>query len=101
MESSDKDYSCTRCNTRLNYPAGTKPARADDCPSCKTDLHSCIQCEHYDPAAYNQCRESQAERVVDKERANFCDYFTLARGRDSSGNQQEQDARKKLDDLFK
>jgi len=23
----------------------------------------------------NSCRENQADRVVDKERSNFCDYF--------------------------
>jgi hypothetical protein len=24
---------------------------------------------------YNACRETQAERVLDKERSNFCDFF--------------------------
>jgi hypothetical protein len=52
--------------------------RRDGCPSCGVDLHSCRQCRFYDVAAYNACREPQAERVVDKERANFCDWFATA-----------------------
>ena len=35
----------------------------------------CLNCEHHDRAYNNQCRESQADRVVDKEKFNFCDYF--------------------------
>jgi hypothetical protein len=42
-----------------------------------------------------------AERVVDKDRRNFCDYFYLeGTGRVKAGDSKE-DARKKLDDLFK
>jgi hypothetical protein len=32
----------------------------------------------HDARAYNQCAEPQAERVVDKAHANFCDYFSPA-----------------------
>ncbi len=45
------------------------------CPSCGSYLHSCIQCEFYDPYAHNQCREPSAEFVADKEASNFCEYF--------------------------
>ena len=41
-----------------------------------------------------------AERVVDKDRANFCDYFSLGAGGGGAGEDQDA-ARKKLDDLFK
>jgi len=30
--------------------------------------------------ANNQCRESSADRVVDKERSNFCDWFKPGNG---------------------
>lgn len=30
---------------------------------------------HFDKNAHNQCHEPMADRVVDKETANFCDYF--------------------------
>ncbi len=52
--------------------------RRDTCSKCGVDLHSCRQCRFYDPRAYNECSEPQAERVLDKIRSNFCDYFTPA-----------------------
>ncbi len=39
-------------------------------------LAVCKNCKNYDRAAYNECREPQADIVKEKDRANFCDYFT-------------------------
>lgn len=80
---------------------GGKAARGDECPNCHTDLHCCYNCTHYDRSAYNECREPQAERVVDKDRRNFCDYFRFAEDRKGGANTAADDAKKKLDDLFK
>ncbi|MCX8043548.1 MAG: hypothetical protein N3B18_05405 [Desulfobacterota bacterium] len=63
---------CFLCNRKIDQ---TRIGRTDVCPFCNADLHCCLNCRHYDAGAYNQCRESQAERIIDKERANFCDYF--------------------------
>jgi hypothetical protein len=49
--------------------------RQDHCDHCGRDTHACKNCEHHDRAYNNECRESSAERVVDKEKANFCDHF--------------------------
>lgn len=49
--------------------------RRDEC-ECGADLHCCKNCAHYDPRAYNECKEPQADRILEKERANFCDHFT-------------------------
>ena len=49
--------------------------RLDSCESCGRDTHVCKNCEHYDLAFNNECRESQADRQVEKEKSNFCDYF--------------------------
>ena len=71
----------------------------DRCPKCDRPLHICLNCDFHDPAYNNQCRETQAERVVDKDRANFCDYFAPKSGTAKhvvSGS----DARAKLDALF-
>jgi len=76
-----------------------KVFRRDECPHCRRDLHVCVQCRFYDPAAHNMCREPQAERVVEKEKANFCGYFVFSgreRGADASAK-----SKKVLDDLFK
>lgn len=39
------------------------------------DIWVCLNCRFHDTSAYNECREYQAERVVNKETANLCDYF--------------------------
>lgn len=80
---------------------GGKAARSEECPHCNADMHVCYNCVHYDRSAYNECREPQAERVVDKDRRNFCDYFQFAENRKGGANTEEVAAKKKLDDLFK
>jgi predicted RNA-binding Zn-ribbon protein involved in translation (DUF1610 family) len=95
---------CTSCKRELTeYTMSDTVGRTASCPHCSTDLHSCLQCQHYDEGAYNACREPQAERVVDKDRSNFCDYFTFARKHEngnSTRKNEKDDALKKLDDLF-
>ena len=90
---------CSRCGRSLDV---SKPSRRDTCPGCGADLHACVQCAFYAPGLYNDCREPRAERVVDKERANFCDWF-----RPSDRGPASQDAddvkarvRAELDALF-
>lgn len=76
-----------------------KISRRTECPSCSRELRVCKMCKYYDPSSYNECREPNAERVVDKEKTNFCDYFHL------SGNQSQNEDRQNLIDaanmLFK
>jgi hypothetical protein len=50
--------------------------RSDECPHCNSDVHCCLNCTNYDPSAHNRCREPGAEWVSDRERSNFCDFFT-------------------------
>jgi hypothetical protein len=76
-----------------------KVLRKDECPECGVSLHCCRMCSFYDPNAYNSCRENQAERVVDKEQANYCDYFKLSNRQDQPIERIK--ALKDLDDLFK
>lgn len=79
-----------------------KVFRKDTCPSCGRDLHACVQCRFYDSGAHNQCHEPQADRVVEKEKSNFCGYFEFS-GQAGGGSHETaaQKARKSLDDLFK
>ncbi|MBF0127876.1 MAG: hypothetical protein HQM02_11800 [Magnetococcales bacterium] len=49
--------------------------RSDTCAGCSKDTRVCLNCRFHDPGSYNECRETVAERMVDKERANFCDHF--------------------------
>jgi hypothetical protein len=74
----------------------------DSCPGCDRALHACRNCGFYDPAYHNQCRETQAERVVDKERANFCEYFTPStRLAEARGPSFKAATASKLEELFK
>lgn len=91
---------CSFCGGALE--PGMRIVRDTECPHCRRDLHACVQCRHYDPAAHNKCRETQAEWVTDRERRNFCDYFRLNPvGRGGSAKGRADTARRKLDDLFK
>lgn len=65
---------CFRCGESL--AALTLPlSRRDMCPNCSVHLHVCRQCEHYDAHVVGQCREEEAEEVLEKERVNFCEWF--------------------------
>lgn len=69
---------CKNCGCDIGSPE--RIGRRDTCPSCGSDLHSCRNCSFFEPGAYNDCREPNAERVIDKERSNFCEYFAPAPG---------------------
>ena len=74
--------------------------RQSQCPLCGVDLHCCFNCSFYDTCAYNDCHESQAERVLDKSRSNFCDFFKLKQTGKSSGAP-GSNTKNKLEELFK
>jgi len=92
---------CHACRKELPVEF-KKTSRRDVCPFCRVDLHCCRACAFYDQSAPRQCREPVAQMVKEKDKANFCDYFSYAVG-PASGNQpaQTEQARKALDDLFK
>jgi hypothetical protein len=65
---------CWKCGTSLaEYTLPLR--RLEECRKCGAELHVCKLCEWYSTAVAKQCRETIAEEVKDKERANFCDYF--------------------------
>ena len=92
---------CFSCNAAVELAAGERIGFRDTCEKCDSDLHVCLNCIHYDSNAYNQCRETNAEWVSDRERANRGDYFADGdRPRDSAGAEPAR-ARAALDELFK
>jgi len=94
---------CWKCGRAVEIASGTRVGNRDACPQCDSDLHSCRNCRHYDPGKHNQCAETQAEWVRDKQASNYCDYFApLAGGRAGARpSGAGEDARKKFDSLFK
>jgi hypothetical protein len=89
---------CHACATALDYD-GILP-RASTCAGCGADLRCCLDCTFYDPAAYNDCREPSADRVLEKDRANFCDYFRPADHSESDRSKSSDDPKSELEKLF-
>ena len=91
---------CYQCGENLEWEEFVPRTR--ECPSCYASVRCCRMCKFYDKSCYNECREPSAERVTDKEKANFCDYFKLRQG---GGGTIEGDDKKSLleqaDALFK
>ena len=44
---------------------------------CGKDLRVCRHCKFFLPGSRGDCSEPNAEKPADKERANFCDWFSL------------------------
>lgn len=93
---------CHGCQRRVSIPAGESVGFREECEGCGRDLHVCLNCAHHDPTAYNECRESSAERVADRDRANRCDAFRPAEPTgDPSVEDERANALSALDALFK
>ena len=74
---STTDICCYRCGASLDS-LSMPLSREDACPSCAVYLHVCKMCTFFDTTVPGQCREDDAEEVYEKERANFCEWFTAA-----------------------
>jgi len=73
------------------------------CTECGKDLRSCRNCRHYIPGS---CAESQAEKIPEQDRANFCDWFSLnGKFRAATAGDKSKDtaasAKSAFDNLFK
>lgn len=91
---------CYYCGTEITDPRNI--GRSSGCSSCGKDLKVCLNCAFYDPNAHWECRESIPERVADKERSNFCDYFVFSNRKPgkAAGPGKAEQARSELDKLF-
>ncbi len=65
---------CKKCGKQILV---TEIFRTTTCPDCGADLHSCVNCKFYSKNSHFDCRETIEEPVVDKERANFCDFYSV------------------------
>jgi len=96
-------FLCWKCGKQIQYASGSRVGNRDTCPKCDADLHTCRNCQLYDPGKHNQCTETQAEWVRDKEAANYCDYFhpnlILMARREPAAH--ADNAKKEFDSLFK
>ena len=65
---------CFSCGEKISFLGLV--GRRDECHRCRADVHVCKNCVHHDPKVYNECRETAADVVREKDRANFCDHFS-------------------------
>ena len=94
------DMLCWKCGTELRNLL-LPFSRYEECSSCKADLHSCISCKHYEPTVADACREDRADFVLEKEKANFCDYFKANRhAYEKTDDSTALEARARLAELF-
>ena len=85
---------CWKCQKSLDE---SDYGRQNRCP-CGWDTRVCKNCSFYDRSSYNECRETQADRVVEKEKSNFCDYFKPG---SPQGQASKADLKAAADALFK
>jgi hypothetical protein len=88
---------CPKCRTLIDIE---KISFRDDCPRCRTDLHACVYCHFHDEGKANRCKESLADYVKERDRANVCEYFRF----EDPGAKKTSDkeaAAKLWDQLFK
>lgn len=100
MASRSIDMQCWKCGKELKHLL-LPFSRYEECNYCKADLHACIACKHYDPSVSDGCREDRADFILDKDKANFCDYFKVnTKAYKKQDNAEAKEARAKLAELF-
>ena len=90
---------CFHCQALLKLEFEEPVSRREECHQCSSSIRCCKMCRFYDTSSYNECREPQADRIVDKEKANFCDFFELVGHKSDGGNKESLVAAAKA--LFK
>jgi hypothetical protein len=92
---------CAECGAILENLSET----LGQCPKCKFELHSCKQCEHFDPSSRFECNQPISERISPKGKRNNCTFFSirvrLEKETSSKQAQRPNDARQAFENLFK
>lgn len=97
-------FYCFKCRNELEMivKVGVKVGRLDACPHCGAYMHVCKNCRFYDPNVHNECLETQADFIRDREESNFCAHFEFKQRNEAPEADHSADlAKAKLDDLFK
>jgi hypothetical protein len=83
---------CYYCGEAI--PAGRSIGFSETCASCGKDLHVCVMCSFHQPGAHWDCRETIDAQVPDKEKRNFCEWFSpdLRYGKAGTGRPEARSA---------
>ncbi|WP_041611571.1 hypothetical protein [Treponema primitia] len=96
---------CWYCGSPILDP--NPLGRSLRCPECGKDLRVCRHCRFFLPGARGDCSEPNAEPPAEKDRGNFCDWFSLnARFRsptpgEAGPREKAVSAKSAFDNLFK
>jgi hypothetical protein len=92
---------CAECGALLENLSAT----LGQCPKCGCDLHSCKQCEHFDPSSRFECNQPISARISPKDKRNDCTFYSirvrLEKETSSKQAQRPNDARQAFENLFK
>jgi len=91
---------CAQCGAILQ--SFTEPV--GQCAKCGFELHSCKQCEHFDPSSRFECNQPVTERISPKDKRNDCTFYSMRvsiEKETSSSSQRPADARTAFENLFK
>ncbi|MFT6898641.1 MAG: hypothetical protein ACJA13_003065 [Paraglaciecola sp.] len=95
-----EQFICWKCGAKL-LDVILPMSRREECSQCHCDQHVCKMCVYYDSASRISCLEEHAEYIADRERANFCDYFSPSNAAfNASARQKQQQAKARLAALF-
>ncbi len=89
-------HHCWNCGTTISAFG-----RQESCDKCGKDTRACRNCRQWDPRSNNECREEQAQRIVEKEKGNFCEWFQPRDGAGGSQAVTRDQLKSAADALFK
>lgn len=100
MSAEPPPLKCWKCGADLK--SVPRPfSRFAECPGCKTELHVCRMCRHYDLRYVGQCNHDFADKVLVKDKANFCSHFKPSpHAFEGAGDPEKEKAGQALQTLF-
>lgn len=100
MTAAQAQLKCWKCGADLK--SVPRPfSRFAECPACKAELHVCRMCRHYDLRYVGECNHDFADKVLVKDKANFCSHFKpSARAFEGAGDPEKEKAQQELQYLF-
>ena len=94
------DMQCWKCGKELKNLL-LPFSRYEECINCNADLHACIACKNFSLSVSNGCNEERADLIAEKEKSNFCEYFSAnTAAYQKQNNTEATAARAKLAELF-
>ena len=89
---------CAACGAK----APSNISSESSCTNCRAELHTCRQCNYFDPSARFECSKPVTKKIVNKNARNTCELFApriVVERQTSSGA--PTDARAAFAKLFK